>query len=147
MIVLQGSVKLPSTGRGQAPVMVRRGERFPEGVLADKEIERLVAAGILGEAPRLEDRTSDGLPPTRGKWSLNPDTLIGLSAEQLRAKVTEIDAKLAADLPDEIDEAALVNILTADYDPIFDLPVPAVSDRTRPHRAVWDLKDPRVPQD
>jgi hypothetical protein len=74
---------------------------------------------------------SAGLPPTKGKWCRDPASLAGLTVRELLAAVAEIDPEFSG--AEELGEAALVQLLTADFDPAFRLPAPAASaDKVRP---------------
>ena len=130
LIVLNGSLKLPRVKPSQVGTMVRRGEVVPPYSLPAEEIERLLKLGIVGpKAVPVVEKT--GLPPTRGKWCRDPASLAGLSVVQLLSIVTEIDPDFTGG--EELGEAALVQLLTADFDQAFRLPEPPAStDKVRP---------------
>ena len=129
LVVLKGSVKLPRVKRGEAGLHIGKGKPLPEGYLSEAEEARLVKAGILGpDAPASVQGSP--LPPTRGRWCRDPASLAGLSIGELLTAVTEIDPEFSG--AEELGEAALVQLLTADFDPAFRLPSPAGStDRNR----------------
>lgn len=130
LIVLKGSVRLPRAKPGQRSIAVSKGGTIPPRSLSSEDVERLLKAGIVG--PRAEPAVEKaGLPPTKGKWCRDPADLAGLSVRELLAAVLEIDPEFHGG--EEFGEAALVQLLTADFDQVFRQPgPPASSDRVRP---------------
>ena len=128
LIVKQGSLQLPRSGRHRAP-MLRKGDIVPPGALPREEIDRLIKAGILGVDADAVPAPAAGLPPTRGKWQHDPAALAGKSLDQLRAMVLDADASVDVD---DLSEASLVQLLTSDYNPVFAAPQRKANDRHRP---------------
>lgn len=130
LVVQKGSLQLPR----DTTVRARRigiGQVVPPQSLPPEEVERLLKAGVL--AIRMEDvsHAPPTLPPTKGRWCRDPASLAGLSASELLTAVLEIDPEFSGG--GELGEAALVQLLTADFDPLFSLPPAAESsDRIRP---------------
>jgi hypothetical protein len=134
LIVKKGSVRLPRTKPGRPGLALRVGQTVPADSLPAEDVERLLKAGILGVAvPPPEP--SDPLPPRKGKWSRDPASLAGLSVKELLAAVAEIDPEFSG--ADDLGESALVQLLTADFDPAFRVPESSESvDRNRPSEPV-----------
>lgn len=132
LIVKSGSLQLPRAARNSRPAYVRAGQPLPEGALPLGEVKRLLAQGILVESAPAAPAAPGGLPPTLGKWSRDPESLAGKSLEQLRVMAAEIDPDCGAEV---LNEPALVQLLTADWDPVFALPEARSADRSRPSPA------------
>ena len=130
LIVLKGSVRLPRRPGVRSGVQIGKGQTLPAGHLSPEEVLRLQQAGIIG--PKVEPAAKvEGLPPTRGRWCRDPADLAGLSVLELLYAVLEIDPEFSGG--EELGEAALVQLLTADFDPAFRRPSPAPAiDRSRP---------------
>ena len=127
LIVKRGSLKLPGK-RGSHPTLLRFGQALPEGALSQADIDSLVKQGVLG--PESEAVAAPaGLPPTRGKWQHDPASLAGKTADQLRAMVLDTDPSVHVD---DLSEASMVQLLTSDYEPVFNAPKVQSSDRHRP---------------
>jgi len=128
-VVKIGSLLLPRAKPGANPVRVARGHAVPEGALPASEIARLVAQGIIGPAEASGARIAGGLPPTRGKWQHDPASLAGKNADQLRAMVLDTDSSIHVD---DLSEASMVQILTADFLPVFAAKVVRATDKHHP---------------
>jgi hypothetical protein len=133
LVVLKGSVKLPRMMRGELGQQIVKGQTLPSGYLSPEEVERLLKAGILGAVVEPVSAAAK-LPPTRGKWCRDPADLAGMSTLELLTAVAEIDPNCPVlHGGEELGEAALVQLLTADFEPVFRAPEPSTSvDRNRP---------------
>lgn len=128
-VVKNGSLQLPRAKAGATPVRIHQGQALPANALPADEIQRLLAAGVLGVAVPSAASRPQGLPPTRGKWQHDPAALAGKSVDQLRAMVLDTDSSVHVD---DLSEASLVQILTADFLPVFAASVSKATDRYRP---------------
>lgn len=124
LIVKRGSLKLPGK-----PVLLRQGDVVPPFAVSPHEAAALVAQGVLGPSEAPQASAKSGLPPTRGKWQHEPAALAGKTADQLRAMVLDTDPSVHVD---DLSEASMVQILTADYMPVFAAPKARATDRHRP---------------
>jgi hypothetical protein len=124
LIVAKGTLKLP----GQA-VYLRRGDAVPVGAIAPAEACALLAAGILAEAePSGAAELGAPLEPA-GRWTHDPAALAGRDADQLRAMILDGDPSIDAD---DLSEAAMVQLLTSDFQPSRAPRSPTSVDRHRP---------------
>jgi hypothetical protein len=131
LIVKNGTLQIPRATRTSRPTHIRRGEPLPEGALPPAEVQRLFSQGFLVESVPAQPEPA-GLPPVLGKWCRDPASLAGRTLEQLRLMAAEIDPDCGCEI---LNEPALVQLLTADWDPAFALPHAASSDRSRPAAA------------
>jgi hypothetical protein len=129
-IVAKSTLKVP--GSGLNAKFVQPGEVLPPEMLQDEaELERLVAQGLVAPETPSKAAAPQGLPPTRGKWQIDPASAAGKSADELCAMVLGIDPDFDIAELAEMSEAELVRLLTSDYTPIFDLADPTSSERGR----------------
>lgn len=129
LIVKRGSVKVPNR-KGLHPELLRQGQVVPEGMFPMADVQRLIEQGVFGEAsaPAAPSAPAKSL----GKWRKDPATLAGKSLDELRIMVLEVDERY--DLTEDLDEAALVRLLSKDWDPRVRQDTAVAKDRTRPAR-------------
>jgi len=126
LVVKVGTVKLP--GSGPRRVLVRLGQLVPEGALPPADVERLISAGILGPAEAPPPPGVEPLPGPVGRWRHDPASLAGRSRDELLVMALDGDPEMDVS---GLSEAALVQLLTGDYEPALAPPSARSRDRNR----------------
>jgi len=132
--VVRGSIKRPRVDQTRVFVGVsdfyNQGDLIPDGVYDQEDIASWLAGGRIAEAGPEEDATAQARIKPRGKWIVDPATLVGKTMEELLLLVSEIDPSFHTSTLE--DERAAVVLLTSDCDPRHAQIVAVASDRSKP---------------
>jgi len=130
--VVRGCVQLPRGNKARKHVtrndFVQQNDILPENVFSQADIDRLLSDGRIAPTGTLQQVQMSNGVRVRGKWVVDPVTLLGENLEALLIRVVEIDPDFDTNLL--ATEADAVRQLTRDWDPRFAEQLSVASDRT-----------------
>jgi len=126
------TVGTPTRAFNNSADYIKQGEVVPEGMLSPEEIASLLSGGIIEELTVAPGQSAAVPVKSRGKWGVDPVTLVGKNLEELLIVVMQIDETF--DVNELKTEADAVRHLTQHWDPAFREEIARSTDRSRPEQ-------------
>lgn len=134
--VVRGCIRKPRGGDKRQFVgrndFFQQGDLLPAGVFGSDDIESWLADGRIARVnvePAVAAQAGAAIE-ARGKWTVDPATLVGKGMDALLLMVAEIDPEFDTD--QLASEADAVRLLTSNWNPVFAQVVPPANDRSKP---------------
>lgn len=133
--VIRGSLRIPRGATSRSFVssgdFVHQGDLVPSDMFDERDIASWLDEGRIEVSDASPEQANSDAPVRgRGRWTVDPSSLVGKSFEDLLIQIQEMDPDFDANSIEN--EQAAVRLLTSDWHPSFAQTVPAASDRSRP---------------
>jgi len=131
--VARGTIRRPRTERKPgikaASDFIGQGEIVPEGMLTPEQVASLLEQGVIEPITSVRE-SAIAAAAKRGKWSVDPGSIVGKTLEDLLVMIVEIDPDYSVERISSLSDAATQ--LTADWHPAFREDLALASDKSRP---------------